>query len=77
MFSTVDLDGPMDFLEPLRGRITSDMGEDLSQLFTLKEVFSALQQLHPMKALGLDDMSPLFYQKYKHIVGSSIIDVVV
>lgn len=60
---------PAYFLSPLAGRITGDMHKDLSRDFGLGEILIALNQMHPNKALGLDGMSPIFYQKYWSTVG--------
>lgn len=40
--------------------------------YTVDEVYSALKQLNPAKALGPDDMASLFYQKYQKVVGLNI-----
>lgn len=62
----------MDFLSPLEGKVTKEMRENLSKEFVAKEISIALKQMHPNKAPGLDGMSPIFFQKYWGIVGSSV-----
>ena len=57
-------------------RVTEDMNESLSHAFTREEVATALKQIHPTKAPGLDGMSAIFYQKYWDIVGSSVTNMV-
>lgn len=76
LFSTSWQDGPMDFLDPLRGRVKPDMSEELSRVFSQKAVYSAQQQMYLTKALGPDGMPTLFYQKYWHIVGKSMTDAI-
>lgn len=36
----------------------------------------ALSQMHPIKALGLNDMCPMFFQIYWHIVGHFVTQMV-
>ncbi|XP_041017950.1 uncharacterized protein LOC121260172 [Juglans microcarpa x Juglans regia] len=52
------------------------MNTDLTKIYTAEEVSVALQQMHPTKAPGPDGMSPVFYQKYWHIVGNSVTSAV-
>ena len=52
------------------------MNENLIKDFTAKEVKSALQQMHPTKALGLDGMSAIFFQKFWNVVGSDVTNMV-
>lgn len=56
--------GPMEFLSKLGTKITGQMHEELSRDYTVVEIKLALKQMHPSKALGLDGLPPLFYQKY-------------
>ena len=44
--------------------ITDEMNALLSRKFEVNEVEVALQQMAPLKALGPDEMSPLFYQHF-------------
>ena len=44
--------------------------------FKAEEVWKALIQMHPTKAPGPDDMSPMFYQQYWEIVGPEVIKCV-
>jgi hypothetical protein len=54
-------------------RVVSDtMNLQLDAEFTADEVELVLKQMGPLKALGPDGMSPIFYQQYWHIVGNDI-----
>ncbi|XP_042983262.1 uncharacterized protein LOC122312666 [Carya illinoinensis] len=48
------------------------MNLELSQQFSESEVWNALAEMNPSLALGPDGMSPAFFQKYWHVVGSSM-----
>ena len=54
--------GPV--LEAVDQRGTDDMNNTLMEPYIGDEVRRALFQMHPSKALGLDGMSPLFFQKF-------------
>lgn len=41
-----------------------EMNANLIKPYTCVEVNEALKQMHSTKALGLDGMSPNFYQKF-------------
>lgn len=43
MFSTSGMEGNMDFLKNLKGRVSNTMNEELSKEFTWEEIFRALQ----------------------------------
>ena len=44
--------------------------------FRAKEVWNALQQMHPTKSLGPDSMSPIFFKNYWDIVGVEVVNCV-
>lgn len=48
------------------------MNVELTKEFTKDEVLSALKKMHPTKALRLDGMSAIFFQKNWDIVGTSV-----
>ena len=52
------------------------MNSKLSSEFTHMEVKQAINQMAPLKALGPDDMSPLFYQHYWNLIGDDISNTV-
>ena len=45
-------------------RVTEDINTELTKTFTRDEVIKALQQIHPTKALGPNDMSVDFFHRY-------------
>ena len=57
-------------------KVTNDMNENLIKDFTAEEVRSALQQMHPTKALESDGMSTVFFQKFWNVVGLDITKMV-
>ncbi|XP_042952327.1 uncharacterized protein LOC122289400 [Carya illinoinensis] len=71
-----DLMEDLVFLEDLRGRVTDDMNVELTKDFTKEEVKEALNQMHPTKSPGPDEMPPLFSQQYWHIAGNAVTSAV-
>lgn len=63
----------MEFLKPLKGRVTEKIRIDLSKEFTVEEITKALKQIHLNKAPDPDGMSTLFFQKYWGIVGDIVL----
>ncbi|XP_074300606.1 uncharacterized protein LOC141631893 [Silene latifolia] len=56
----------------IEGRVTDAMNEGLREEYRGDEVVEALNQMHPLKAPGLDGINGLFYQTYWHIVGPAV-----
>ena len=52
--------------------MTEDINLDLNRPFMVEEVQSALHQMAPLIAPGLDDISPIFYKSFWHIVGNDV-----
>ena len=57
-------------------KVTSEMNDSLTQVFTIEEIRMALFQMHPTKTPGPNDMSAIFYQKYWNIVGPDVTNMV-
>ena len=60
-------------LNAVQSKITNEMHEVLSSEYTAKEVKVALFQMGPIKALGPDGINALFYQKFWHVVGDTVV----
>ena len=69
LFSSTRTCQPEMALETVHCLVIEDMNKDLLVEFIENEVKVALNQMAPLKALGLDGMSPLFYQHYWNLVG--------
>lgn len=53
-------------------KVTDDMNDKLTALFTDVDVRFALMQMHPSKSSGLDGLLALFLTKYWDVVKSSL-----
>ena len=60
-------------LNAVQSKITDEMHEVLSSEYTAKEVKVALFQMGPTKAPGPDGINALFYQKFWHVVGDTVV----
>ena len=58
----------------LHAKVTERMNPTLIQDFHVGEVEKALKERHPLKALGLDSMPPLFYHQFWPTANSIIIN---
>ncbi|KAJ0095078.1 hypothetical protein Patl1_15890 [Pistacia atlantica] len=76
LFTSANPNASLDFMTVLQGKVTFQMNEALCREYTKVEVKDALQQMHPSKVSGPDGMSPIFFQKYWHVVGRSVTAVV-
>jgi hypothetical protein len=52
--------------------VTEEMNNQLIKEFTAEEVDVALKQMAPLKAPGPDDLPPIFYQQYWHLIGKDV-----
>ena len=59
-------------LEAVETVVSTEINQRLLHPFNVEEVPEALFQMHPSKAPGLDGMSSFFFQRYWHIVGTSV-----
>ncbi|KAK6140357.1 hypothetical protein DH2020_025901 [Rehmannia glutinosa] len=59
-------------LSRVRTKVTDEMAAALSQPFTADEIKRALKHMHPFKSPDPDGMSPVFFQKFWHIVGNDV-----
>ena len=60
-------------LDMVMSKVTLDMQQVLSSEFTANEIKTVVFQMGPTKALGPDGMNALFYKKFWHVVGDSVI----
>lgn len=56
----MDMEIVLDYVTP---KVTTPMNVDLLKPYLVDEVGFALFQMHPLKALGLDDFYPMFFSK--------------
>ena len=52
--------------------VTQEMNHGLLAEFTKSEVDVALKHMAPLKAPGLDDLPPIFYQHYWNKIGGDV-----
>ena len=76
LFSTGSCHQIEECLSTVSARETIDMQEMLSRNFTADEIKEAVFQIGPTKAPGPDGTNALFYQKFWHIVGDDVVNVV-
>ena len=65
-----------DCLSTVPHKLTPEMQQTLISEFTAEEIKAALFQMGPTKAPGLDGMNALFFQKFWHVVGTTVVNVV-
>ena len=76
LFSTCPCTRIEECLEVVPHKVTVEMQQTLTNEFNEDEIKAALFQMGPTKAPGPDGMNALFYQKFWHIVGDTIVSAV-
>ncbi|KAL5559022.1 hypothetical protein UlMin_035233 [Ulmus minor] len=67
--SLVEFDRVLDTIDR---KVTSQMNEQLDQVFGLEDVKEAVFQMAPTKSSGADGMSAVFYQSFWLVVGEEV-----
>lgn len=62
----------MEFVSNEKRKVTTEMRATLLAEFTTEDVTIAVKQMHLTKALSLDDMDPIFFQKFWDIVENDV-----
>ncbi|KAK2638004.1 hypothetical protein Ddye_025799 [Dipteronia dyeriana] len=57
-------------------KVRTDMNRILLRDFSAEDIMCAFKQMDPLKALGLDGLLTLFYQKFRNIVGSRVVKTI-
>ncbi|KAL0413983.1 UNVERIFIED_CONTAM: hypothetical protein Sradi_1600000 [Sesamum radiatum] len=60
-------------LSVIHPRVTGEMNQALAEPFTVDEVKKAVFGMYPLKSPGPDGMPPLFFQKFRHVIGNDVI----
>ncbi|XP_075660413.1 uncharacterized protein LOC142630317 [Castanea sativa] len=76
LFSSSNSSISIEVLEKILCSITEEMNADLVGNFSGLEVLEALNQMAPLKALGLDGMPPLFYQHFWEVMQYDVTNAV-
>ena len=63
-------------LDAIQPKVTDEMNLALLQAFQATETETTLKQMHPLKALGPDNMPSLFYQHFWPTVNSVVIQTI-
>jgi hypothetical protein len=63
LFTTIGANNIEACIRAITRKVTPKMNTQLEATFTAEEVYQALQQMTPLKALGPDGFSADFYQK--------------
>lgn len=61
-------------LQDITFRVPDELNDRLQESYTMEEISRALFQMHPDKALGIDDFSTLFYQKFWSVIKRDVLD---
>ena len=63
-------------LEGIPNSITDQMNQELTKPMMEEEIRIALFSMDPNKAPGLDGMSHIFFQKFRHIIKLEVVNAV-
>ncbi|XP_027099102.2 uncharacterized protein [Coffea arabica] len=77
LLTTGNVDQIKETLQGVPTTISRQMNEHLIRPVGEQEIHRALFSMHPNKSPGTDGMSPLFFQKYWHIVRIDVVNAVV
>ena len=72
LFTSSEPENFDEILEQIPTMVTNDMNKQLLEEFIVEEVEDTLKQMTPLKSLGPNGMSPLFYQSYWSLVGTDV-----
>ena len=72
LFTTSSLTRDNEVADLIPRKITEEMNEYLTKEFHKEEIFQVIHSMHLTKALGLDGMPVIFYQKYWDIIGDDV-----
>ena len=73
MFTTDDPTDFSDILEGIPQTITAEMNRKLIRPVSEQEISHAVNSMHPNKSPGPDGMSPIFFQKFWHVIRKDVI----
>jgi hypothetical protein len=72
LFSSRETFNIPEIVEVVKGRITADMHQHLSEEFTKEEVYCAIKDMKALAAPGPDGLPALFYHNYWDIIGKDV-----
>ena len=72
LFSSFNPTDFMELLDALEPKVTGAMNQMLLRDFQESEVKTALKQMYPLKAPGLDGMPPLFFLHFWPLIGNVV-----
>ncbi|PNX98065.1 ribonuclease H [Trifolium pratense] len=72
LFTKQDTHNIKETVQIVEGRISQDMHQELSKIFTKEEVFQAIKDMKSLAAPGPDGLPALFYHNYWEIIGEDV-----